>query len=42
MVHGDQTDHRLLIAEKCHTAREQLTKSGSSEEIDAALRNLRA
>ena len=38
----DLDNHRLQIAEKCHDARSQLAKGGSSEEIETALRNLRS
>ena len=37
----EQDNHRLSIAEKCHEARDLLSRGGSSTEIDAALRNLR-
>lgn len=35
-------NHRMLVAEKCREAREQLTKGGSDDEVEAALRNLRS
>jgi len=38
----DLDNYRLLIAEKCHEARAQLAKGGSSEEIEVALRILRS